>query len=444
MTWRLHVAAAAVAGLVARVIIAVQIPPSDLRGDSMSFMLLGRFINDRGTELVSAYYPAVPQAYYGLVAKVGGLHGTEGDGVFGLGGERIFALSGAVPGVVGIVLVALLARHLGGHRAGIIAGWLTALSPAFILSSPRVMSESMIVPVVAAALLLWYRWQDEATVRRTAAVVALLTVLVLTKAEGVVVALGLVAIGAAAAWRRRHDEPLGPKAAPLAAMAVVPVIALLVWGSWSTANEAPGQVKERGMSSFGVTALAGNCESAYRAGPLLGWKSYPCIGIGPDDNAEVIRWKESLRPRELLFENLREAGPAKVIGVSTLKVLRANGLFLPAKTIELQEFEQNWPERGFDVQMGWWWAVLAASIGGVAVLRRKGVKVAALLVPVLVANAAIFVTWGNPRYRILGEPSLLVVVACLLAAVSAYQRSSSASPSSGTSRSQRSMQSSHR
>lgn len=440
-------AVAAAVGLIARIVIAIQIPPKDLRGDSMSFMLLGRFINDHGTVEVSAYYPMVPQAYYATVARMGGLHGTEGDGIFGLAGERIFALSGAIPGVAGIVAVALLARHVGGRRAGIIAAWLTALSPAIILASPRVMSESLVVPIVAAAVLAWYRWSDRLTVGRTAAVTGLFSLLVLTKAEGVVVLAVMVAIGAFEAWQARATEPLRLRLAALGVLLVVPMGLLLAWGSWSTANEGPGQIKEQGVSSFGVTALAGNCESAYRAGPLMAWKSYPCIGLGPADDPEVVRWNESLRPRELLVENLRDAGPTQVVGVSTLKVLRANGLFLPAKTIELQEFEQNWPARGFDVQMVWWWSVLALSLGGFVVIHRTGTRVAPLVAPVIVANAAIFVTWGNPRYRLLGEPSLLVAAACLLAALSAavarYQRSSG-SPSSGTSRSQRSMQSSQR
>ncbi|MEO6987906.1 MAG: hypothetical protein ABI239_04590 [Aquihabitans sp.] len=447
MSWRIHVAIAAVVGLVARIVIAVQIPPDDLRGDSFSFMLLGRFINDHGTEKVSAYYPMVPQAYYGLVARLGGLHGSAGDGIFGLAGPRIFALSGALPGVAGIVAVALLARYVGGRRAGIIAAWLTALSPAVILASPRVMSESLVVPIVAAALLAWYRWNDRPTLGRAAAVTGLFSLLVLTKAEGIVVLLVVVAIGLIGTWRQRSDGAVAPRMAGLGLVAVVPVALLLAWGSWSTANEGPGQIKEQGMSSFGVTALAGNCESAYRAGPLMAWKSYPCIGLGSDDNPEVIRWNESLRPRELLVENLKDAGPGQVVGVSTLKVLRANGLFLPAKTIDLQEFEQNWPAGGFDIQMAWWWGILAVSLGGIVVIHRTGTRLAPLLAPVVVANAAIFATWGNPRYRLLGEPSLVVVAACLLAALSAavvrYQ-SPSASPSSGTSRSQRSMQSSQR
>ncbi len=447
MSWRVHETLAAVFGLVGRVIIAIQIPPEDLRGDSMSFMLLGRFINDHGTEKVSAYYPMVPQAFYGLVARMGGLHGTAGDGIFGLAGARIFALSGVIPGVVGILVVALLARHVGGRRAGIIAAWLTALSPAVILASPRVMSETLVVPIVAGAVLAWYRWSDRPTYGRAAAVTGLFSLLVLTKAEGVVVLAAVVAIGAVGAWRRRPSEPLGPRFAALGVLAVVPVAVLLAWGSWSTANEGSGQIKEQGMASFGVTALAGNCDSAYRAGPLMAWKSYPCIGLGPVDDPEVVRWNESLKPRQLLVENVKDAGPSRVVGVSTLKVLRANGLFLPAKTIELQEFEQNWPTRGFDVQMVWWWAVMACAIGGIAVIRRTGTRLAPLLAPVVVANAAIFATWGNPRYRLLGEPSLVVVAACLLAALSAalgrYQRSLG-SPSSGTSRSQRSMQSSQR
>jgi hypothetical protein len=442
------VAAAIAVAVALRLWIGIAQPLDDLRGDSVTFALTAT----SGWDGLSAYYPLFPQLYYMLVATLTGVSGgtlTELDPDAG----RVLAIAGLIPSTVAVVLLERLGRRLGGVRAGTVAAWLAAVSPMMVFASPRIMTEAVVVPVAVATLLAWYHLLAEPTWRRAGWLAFAATLLVFSRAEG----LGVVAIIAAhlawRAWRDRSDAPLGTSLARLGAVALVPLVLFGGWSVWSTRLDQGG-VDEVGMTSFGVTALAGNCPSAYRDGRLIGWKSYPCIGFGSPDDPEVIRWQESRKPRPLIVEYVREAGAARVVGVSTIKVLRANGLFAPDLTVELQEQDARWPENIFRWTLWWWWFLLACAVGGFALIRRAGSSLVPLLAPIVVANAAIFLTWGNPRYRAMSEPSLIVAAACLLAAMSALigrrgdqpdaDHQESSSPSSGTSRSQRSRQSSQR
>ncbi|MBX3314902.1 MAG: glycosyltransferase family 39 protein [Actinobacteria bacterium] len=418
-------------------------PLDDLRGDSITFAHTAT----SGWDGLSAYYPLLPQLYYMVVAAVTGVSGGTLT-VLDPDAGRVLAVAGTLPSVVAVVLLERLGRRLGGVRAGTVSAWLAAVSPMMVFASPRIMTEAVVVPVAVATLLAWYHLLAEPSWRRVGWLAFAATLLVFSRAEGLGVVVIIAAHLAWRAWRDRTDAPIGPSFARLGAVALVPLVLFAGWSVWSTRLDQGG-VDEVGMTSFGVTALAGNCPSAYRDGPLIGWKSYPCIGFGGPDDPEVIRWQESRKPRPLILEYVREAGPARVLGVSTIKVLRANGLFAPDLTVDLQEQDARWPDGIFRWTLWWWWFLLATAIGGFALIRRAGSSLVPLLAPIVVANAAIFLTWGNPRYRAMSEPSLIVAAACLLAALSTeigrragHQPSSS--PSSGTSRSQRSRQSSQR
>ena len=85
--------------------------------------------------------------------------------------------------------------------------------------------------------------------------------------------------------------------------------------------------------------------------------------LGSPDDPEVQRWSASRKPRPLLAEYLREAGPGQVLGVSSIKVLRANGLFAPDLTVRLQEQDARWPEGIFRWTLRWWRFLLATAVG---------------------------------------------------------------------------------
>lgn len=420
---RAAVLAAVLVGAALRVWIGIAQPMSDLRGDSVTFA----YTATHGWSALSAYYPLLPQLYYMAVAALTGLSGGTLLLVDPHAG-RVLAVAGVLPAVATIVLVERLARRLGGVRAGVVAAWLAAVSPSLIFASSRIMTESIVVAATAATLLAWYRLVDDPTWRNAAWAVAAVTALVFTRAEGLaivlIMAMHLAWLALRSPDRTSPERTGGPVAGRGAGAAlalvvlVVPSVVFAGWSVWSTRLDQGG-VDEVGMTSFGLTALAGNCPSAYRQGPLIGWKSYPCIGLGDPKDPEVQRWAASRRPRPLLKEYVREAGPARVLGVSMIKVLRANGLFAPKLTVRLQAQDAAWPVGIFRWTLRWWWFLLATAAGGLVLVRRAGSSLVPLLAPVLTANAAIFLTWGNPRYRAMAEPSLLVAASCLIAATTA-------------------------
>lgn len=472
------VIAALVVAVALRLWIGFAQPLDDLRGDSVTFAHTAT----HGWDGLSAYYPLLPQLYYLLVAVVTGVSGgtlTVLDPDAGralavagalpsaatvllverlgrrVGGQRaatvaawlaavspafVFASSRIMTEaiVVPVVVATLLAwYHLLDEPTWRRAGWLAGAATALVFAR----AEGLGVVVLLGAHLAWRTWRSRRSSIQTAQGESASAHEESASGEGEAAdelspagpspagqssgraspggpsSANVIDTAPGSVAGSGHGSGLGPALGRLAMVVMVPLVLFAGWSTWSTRLDQGG-VDEAGMTSFGLTALAGNCPSAQRAGPLIGWKSYPCIGLGDPDDPEVQRWAASRRPRPLLVEYVREAGPARVVGVSTIKVLRANGLFAPDLTVRLQEQDARWPAGIFTWTLWWWWFLLATAIGGFALIRRAGSSLVPLLAPVVVANAAIFVTWGNPRYRAMAEPSLIVAAACLLAALS--------------------------
>ena len=68
-------------------------------------------------------------------------------------GAMSVRVAGVVPGVITVVLVALLGRALADARVGLLAAAAVALSPTLIAADSSTMSENLTVPLVLAALV---------------------------------------------------------------------------------------------------------------------------------------------------------------------------------------------------------------------------------------------------------------------------------------------------
>src|SRR3954470_17816006 len=77
-------------------------------------------------------------------------------------------LLGALLGMATIVLLALLARRLGGERLGLITGLLVALDPVLWKWDSQVLSEPLYAPLVALILLAAYAVREKPTLRNGA------------------------------------------------------------------------------------------------------------------------------------------------------------------------------------------------------------------------------------------------------------------------------------
>jgi 4-amino-4-deoxy-L-arabinose transferase-like glycosyltransferase len=328
---------------------------------------------DAGHRLPSAEKPPLYPLLLALESKVGGssFHAHQ--------------LLGAVLGAATIVLLGLVAKRIGGPRLGLITAAIVALDPELWKWDSQVLSEPLYAPLVALVLLLAYRLGDRMTLGRAALVGAAIGLAGLARPEALIFAplLALLLL----AWRRRGAVR------PILALCVVCALVTAPWvvRNWSAFGRPL-------ISNQSAETIAGaNCPTTYYG-----------IGIGFWD----VR---CIRPPGTVLENEADRAAAqKATGVRyardhlgrlplvvLARIGRTWGVFRPVAT-------------PLDTTVGW--VLLVLALPGLAILRRRRVPVAILLLPAAVVTIASAISFGWLRYRFGADLALIVLAAAAVEA----------------------------
>lgn len=188
--------------------------------------------------------------------------------MFGPGATAV-RMAGVVPGVVTVVLVAILGRALADARVGLLAAGAVALSPTLVAADSSTMSENLTVPLVLAALVLAHRVLTKGIGWTSViALGAVCGVAVLTRQDLalIVVLVALPAVLASAGTGMR---------ARLSAAALVVLVVVAVVGPWMWRNH-------RAVGTYAVStispssALAGsNCDATFGGPDPAKWAGGP-------------------------------------------------------------------------------------------------------------------------------------------------------------------------
>lgn len=152
----------------------------------------------------------------------------------------------ATMGVATVYFAYRLARTLGGERAGLIAALALAVSPAFIIEPAAVLSETLYMFLISAALWLYVRMfvADEAGVRcavplQIGMVAALLGLATLTRAVLLLFPLGLaIHLLLVCGWKRGLRQAALLLAVFVGVISTWTIYNRVAWGRWVIA--APG------------------------------------------------------------------------------------------------------------------------------------------------------------------------------------------------------------
>src|SRR5690606_38603710 len=129
----------------------------------------------------------------------------------------------ALIGAGTVALAALAARRIAGDRVGIATAVVVALWPGFWLYEWALLSEVLLLPLLALLLLVTYRFVDEQRTLDALGMGVLIGLLALTRSEQVLLAPLVVApalLGATGAtWRRRTARAAVAGAAALLVVA---------------------------------------------------------------------------------------------------------------------------------------------------------------------------------------------------------------------------------
>src|SRR4051794_33792066 len=207
-----------VAALVLRLLYATQLAP-DLRpaGDTLLYSFMGNAVThgDGFASFAGALHGEIhPTSAYPPLYPLY-LAGWSLLGLGSLGEQRAVS---CLLGAVTVVLVGLLGRRVAGDRGGLVAAGLAAVYPQLVMVDGAVTTESAYAPLVAAVVLLAYRY-----IERPGAVRAMLlggAVGLATLARSEAIAL-LMLLAAPLAWRAGHGRRVRAGLAMLAATAIV-------------------------------------------------------------------------------------------------------------------------------------------------------------------------------------------------------------------------------
>lgn len=406
-SFRARLAFLAAGAFVLRAVWALAIAPDELnhRGDPRYFHLTANLLVDghgyiapipflaTGTVYPSAEHPPGWSAVLAIFSAVGGRS------------YEVHELVGCAVGAGTVVCAGLLARRVGGARAGLIAAAVAALYPVYVALDGSLMSEPPYALGVALCMLAAFRVADEPTLRR-AALLGLaigLTVLVRGEALGLMVVL---AVPAVLAVRERR----------IARIAVVWLVALVAIAPWAIRNSTTFHRPMLVSSEDGPVIAGANCALTYNGRDTGYWHS-ACVGLRAEFNPAIR--SQALRRQGLDYAR---AHAGRLPAVEGVRLLRTFGLWQPVRHVY---FAEGRTMPGRRVAIACVWAVLLLGIAGAVLLRRRRVALAILLAPVALAIVTTLLAFGYTRFRYAADVSLIVLAGVALDRVLARRASSS-------------------
>ena len=292
-------------------------------------------------------------------------------------------------GSIAVVLIALLARRIGGERAGLIAGVTAAVYPPLVTADGLVMSEPLFVVLVVAAMLLALNAPSSPSMAAAAVLGAVVGLSILTRGEGLLL---IPLLAWPAAYARGTSVP-GAAARVLAATAA----AALVVAPWIARNAI---VFHRVfLAADSNTVIAGaNCPDTYY-GHDIGWWSLDCL--------------QRARTRTQLLEGDASTSAATTYAshhvarlpfVAAVRVLRTFDLYQPLRQGN-REPRRKWVDI---VGLVVYYPLLLLALIGAIRLRRARLVLLAPIGMVLIVSVT---GWGIGRFRVAADASLIVLAA---------------------------------
>jgi 4-amino-4-deoxy-L-arabinose transferase-like glycosyltransferase len=297
---------------------------------------------------------------------------------------------------VGVGLCAVLGRDLAGPTVGVLAAFGYAVYPNLWMSPGLGMSETVSPVLVLVVLVITYRAWSGPSWPRVAALGISLGFAALARDELILLApLILLPI----AWVAPRVSRARVLALGVAGVAVVVV-------PWIAYNSARFGRPVAITDSLGLSLSVGNCDQTYE-GRLAGYWSNSCQVLAPLTEPEPqVYGADQERALHYVGSHLDRL---PLVGAE--RVGRTLGFYEPIDQIDLDTFLEERPHAGVVIGLGMYYLLLAASIPGALVLRRRGVRLwplACVAIDVVVASMAIY---GDTRFRATLEPVLVLLSA---------------------------------
>ncbi len=328
----------------------------------------------------------------------------------------------ALVGLGVVVLVALVGREVANETVGLLGAGIAAVYPYLWVNDGLIMSEAFAAAAVTGALLIVLRLARRAEPRLGAALGlgVVCGLAALTRAELLLLA-PLLGLPLLVTFR-----PL-PLARRWAVVGVIGLGTVLVVGPWIAFNLSRFDEPTLISTNDGIALRGSNCGPVF-SGRAIGLTDLiRCIPRRqpPGDQSVVSRIY-----RQDAIDYVRDGHEARFVLVEAARIGRDWGLYRPADMLAWNASEGR-PRWVTGVGMAFYYPLLLLAVAGIVLLRRRGVRQWPLLVPAVIVTVGTVLSYGQTRFRVPAEPSIVVLAAVALGAVVARLRAAPAPVSRG-------------
>jgi hypothetical protein len=321
----------------------------------------------------------------------------------------------ALLGCATVAVLGIIGRRIAGATVGLVAAGIAAVLPALVIADAQLLSEGLYGLAMGLTLLTAYRYWDEPTLPRAAALSAAVALAALTRGEALLLyALLVVPL----VWLRMRGRPRGDLVRPIGIAAAV---AVLLVGPWVVYNTRRFSHFAYSTNSGAVVMLA-NCAETYDLDDprLLGYWSGACVRPERPGKNEAEADSDAMSAGVGYATSHLDVLPL----VAAARVGRMLDVFKPAHTVLLDaQFEGRgvWQS---ELTMLAFFASIAFAVPGLVILRRRGILLFPLFALGALALLSAVLTYGNVRFRIPLDVALVLPAAVgVVAAVGALRGS---------------------
>ncbi|MEM8619253.1 MAG: glycosyltransferase family 39 protein [Actinomycetota bacterium] len=381
----------------------------ELFGDAETYHLLGRHLAegagyvrpreyaDLGISVPTAEFPPLYPSVLAFADLIG-LNNAD---------DQRFL--GCLVGALSIVAIALLGRAVAGATVGVVAAGVLAVYPQMIVFDGSLASEGWYFLLVT--LSLWCVFESRRDRQRVvwwlAAAGAAVGLGVLTRSEAIVLLPALLVPAASA----RSDEGSIDWRTWGRRVGAASIGVIVCVGGWTIRNAVSLDQLQPFTNNSGTLLAGANCERTYRGEQAGLWRIDCALAVDVDALDET----DAGAQRRTAAIDFAVDNPERLPAVATLRVLRTAGVW----DVRTQLFYESLEGRNYQWLWAGWigWIVLApaAVVGGV-LARRRRITIWPLVVPVGMVFALVVFTYGNQRFRVAAEPSVIVLAAVAAAA----------------------------
>ncbi|NDF31476.1 MAG: hypothetical protein EB147_04535 [Acidimicrobiia bacterium] len=331
---------------------------------------------------------------------------TEATGSF-VTAQRLMMV---VVGISGLVIVALLAREVGGSRVGLIAASITAVYANIWVNDGLLMAESPTFLLVGSFTLVAMRFSASPSVGRAVTLGALVGLMALTRAE-LLLALPIVVVLAAVTLRPNRKEIVRVSSMVIAATVTV----LIPWVVWNQVRfENPVFLS----TNDGLTLAGANCDRTYYE-DVGSWDIWCAYHVEVPENADASEASALMRDEGLRYWS-SHAKRFPVVAAARVARVMSLGYFSSVNAAGEAEGRPTWVSVLGALQF--WVLVPLAFVGFRASDQRSRRWLLLAFWPIVLATVVIANAYV--RFRVPAEVGLIVLAAAGVATIRPRSRSS--------------------